>query len=110
MLHIIDTNDDKKFWNVLGMEIMERRQSFKMIDTCLEDSCILSEVVRCLHISFLCLQQHPKDRPNMSYVVMMLHSENSLPEPKEPGFFVGKKSSLLGVNQSSSNNVLASRF
>ena len=75
-----------------------------MIDTCLQDSCILLEVVRCLHISFLCLQQHPEDRPNMSYVVTMLHSENSLPEPKEPGFFVGKKSSLLGVNQSSSTN------
>uniref|UniRef100_A0A2N9HE29 non-specific serine/threonine protein kinase n=1 Tax=Fagus sylvatica TaxID=28930 RepID=A0A2N9HE29_FAGSY len=62
------------------------------------------KAVRCLHISFLCLQQHPEDRPNMSYVVTMLHSENSLPEPKEPGFFVGKKSSLLGVNQSSSTN------
>jgi hypothetical protein len=40
----------------------------------------------------------------MSYVVMMLHSENSLLEPKEPGFFVGKKLSILGENQSSSTN------
>jgi hypothetical protein len=40
----------------------------------------------------------------MSYVVMMLPSENSLPEPKEPSFFVGKKLSILGENQSSSTN------
>uniref|UniRef100_A0A2N9FE92 non-specific serine/threonine protein kinase n=1 Tax=Fagus sylvatica TaxID=28930 RepID=A0A2N9FE92_FAGSY len=92
--------------NLVGhaWKLWKEGRPLELIDTCLEDSCILSEVVRCLHISFLCLQQHPEDRPNMSYVVMMLHSENSLPEPKEPGFFVGKKSSLLGKNQSSSTN------
>ncbi|GMY31652.1 G-type lectin S-receptor-like serine/threonine-protein kinase At4g27290 isoform X1 [Fagus crenata] len=92
--------------NLVGhaWKLWKEGRPLELIDTCLEDSCILSEVVRCLHISFLCLQQHPEDRPNMSYVVMMLHSENSLPEPKEPGFFAGKKSSLLGENQSSSTN------
>uniref|UniRef100_A0A2N9IZ71 non-specific serine/threonine protein kinase n=1 Tax=Fagus sylvatica TaxID=28930 RepID=A0A2N9IZ71_FAGSY len=92
--------------NLVGhaWKLWKEGRPLELIDTCLDDSCILSEAVRCLHISFLCLQQHPEDRPNMSYVVTMLHSENSLPEPKEPGFFVGKKSSLLGKNQSSSTN------
>ena len=76
----------------------------ELIDTCLEDTCIQSEIVRCLHISFLCLQQQPEDWPNMSYVVMMLQSESSLPEPKEPGFIAGKKSSLSSKNESSSTN------
>ena len=40
----------------------------------------------------------------MSFVVMMLHGESSLPEPKEPGFHVGKKSPSLSKNQSSSTN------
>ena len=53
----------------------------------------MSKLERCLHISFLCLQQHHEDRPNMSFVVMMLHSESSLLEPKEPCFYVGKTSS-----------------
>ena len=86
------------------MEIMERRQAFSLIDTCLEDSCILLEIVRCLHISFLCLQQHPEDRPNMSSVVMMLRGESSLLEPKEPTYFVGKKLPSSRKNQSSSTN------
>lgn len=53
------------------------------------DSCNLSEVLRCIHISFLCLQQHPQERPNMSSVMMMLGSEIGLPQPKQPVLFVG---------------------
>uniref|UniRef100_A0A7N2MC39 Protein kinase domain-containing protein n=1 Tax=Quercus lobata TaxID=97700 RepID=A0A7N2MC39_QUELO len=79
-------------------------RTLELIDTLLKDSCILSELERCLHISFLCLQQHHEDRPNMSFVVMMLHSEGSLQEPKEPGFYVGKKSPSSSKNQSSSTN------
>jgi hypothetical protein len=33
------------------------------------------------------VQQRPEDKPNMSYVVQMLSSENLLPKPKQPGFF-----------------------
>ena len=40
----------------------------------------------------------------MSYVVMMLHGESSLPEPKELGFFVGKESTSSSKGQSSSTN------
>ncbi|GLT51477.1 hypothetical protein SLA2020_248840 [Shorea laevis] len=48
----------------------------------------LSEVIRCIHISLLCLQQDPEDRPPMSSVVMMLGSEIKLPQPKQPGFLL----------------------
>ncbi|GLT57857.1 hypothetical protein SLA2020_307990 [Shorea laevis] len=48
----------------------------------------LSEVIRCIHISLLCLQQNPEDRPPMSSVVMMLGSEIKLPQPKQPGFLL----------------------
>uniref|UniRef100_A0A2N9J6S6 S-locus receptor kinase C-terminal domain-containing protein n=1 Tax=Fagus sylvatica TaxID=28930 RepID=A0A2N9J6S6_FAGSY len=85
-------------------KLWKEGKPLELIDTCLEDTCIQSEIVRCLHISFLCLQQQPEDRPNMSYVVMMLQSESSLPETKEPGFIAGKKSSLSSKNQSSSTN------
>ncbi|KAM3696566.1 hypothetical protein ACJW31_06G049100 [Castanea mollissima] len=76
----------------------------ELLDSCLEDCCIILEFVRCLRISFLCLQQHHEDRPNMSSVVMMLHSESSLPEPKEPACFIGKRLSLSSKNQSPSTN------
>ena len=78
----------------------------ELIDTCLEESCTLLEIFRCIHVSLLCVQQHPEDRPNMSSVVMMLGSEGLLPEPKEPGFLIGKDS--LDATSSSSKQQLSS--
>ncbi|KAK1391214.1 putative serine/threonine/dual specificity protein kinase, catalytic domain-containing protein [Heracleum sosnowskyi] len=46
-----------------------------------------SEILRSVHIGLLCVQQDPEERPNMSYVVMMLGSDIILPQPKHPGFF-----------------------
>ncbi|XP_050247242.1 G-type lectin S-receptor-like serine/threonine-protein kinase At4g27290 isoform X2 [Quercus robur] len=92
--------------NLVGhaWKLWKEGKSLELIDTCLNDSCILLEIVRCLRISFLSLQQSPEDRPNMSSVVMMLHGESSLPEPGEPASFVGKRSSSSSKNQSSSTN------
>lgn len=61
-----------------------------LIDPCLDGSCILSEVLRCIHLSFLCLQHHPENRPSMASVVVMLGSEGPLPPPKQPGFLIDK--------------------
>ncbi|MCL7046165.1 hypothetical protein MKW94_016119 [Papaver nudicaule] len=53
------------------------------------NSASCQEVLRCIQVGLLCVQKHPEDRPSMSAVVFMLSSENSsLPEPKQPGFFV----------------------
>ncbi|XP_075653984.1 G-type lectin S-receptor-like serine/threonine-protein kinase At4g27290 [Castanea sativa] len=92
--------------NLVGhaWKLWEEGRPLELIDTGLKGSVIHSEILRCLHISFLCLQQHHNDRPNMSCVVMMLHGESSLPEPKELGFFVGKKSTSSSKNESSSTN------
>ncbi|KAK7244444.1 hypothetical protein RIF29_39266 [Crotalaria pallida] len=63
----------------------------ELIDPCMEeDSRVLSEALRCIHIGLLCVQQHPEDRPNMSSVVVMLSSDSALPQPKEPGFLIEK--------------------
>ena len=66
--------------------------SKELIDDCLRDSCILSETLRCIQIGLLCLQHHPDDRPNIASVVVMLSSEITLPQPKEPGFLIDKVS------------------
>nr|POE92705.1 receptor-like serine/threonine-protein kinase sd1-8 [Quercus suber] len=64
----------------------------ELIDECLRQSSTLSEVLRCIHISLLCVQQRPEDRPSMSSVIVMLGSESALPQPKQPGFFLEKDS------------------
>ncbi|KAM3714655.1 hypothetical protein ACJW31_01G350200 [Castanea mollissima] len=69
----------------------------------LGNSCILSEVLRCIHVGLLCVQQKPEDRPNISSVVLMLSNDNSLPNPRQPGFFTEK--ALLGEDYSSRNEI-----
>ncbi|XP_057959753.1 G-type lectin S-receptor-like serine/threonine-protein kinase SD1-1 isoform X2 [Malania oleifera] len=61
----------------------------ELIDASLWNSCNLFEVLRTIHLGLLCVQKHPKDRPSMSSVVVILGGEGELPPPKEPGFFDG---------------------
>ena len=76
----------------------------EIVDASIRDSINLSEVIRSIHVGLLCVQRSPEDRPSMSYVLMMLSSEWTLPQPKKPGFFTERD--LVGDNSSSSNNKL----
>ncbi|OMO96181.1 Cysteine-rich receptor-like protein kinase, partial [Corchorus olitorius] len=45
------------------------------------------EILRCIHVGLLCVQELAKDRPTISTVVSMLNSEiMDLPTPKQPAF------------------------
>ncbi|KEH30778.1 putative protein kinase RLK-Pelle-DLSV family [Medicago truncatula] len=58
-----------------------------LTDSNIDETYVVSEVLRCMHISLLCVQQNPEDRPTMASVILMLgSSEKELGEPKEPGF------------------------
>ncbi|XP_026408279.1 cysteine-rich receptor-like protein kinase 10 [Papaver somniferum] len=65
------------------------------------------ELLRCLHIGLLCVQEDAADRPTMSYVLVMLGSDKSidLPQPTHPAFSVGRFASGLMGQSSSSNNL-----
>ncbi|XP_059664035.1 receptor-like serine/threonine-protein kinase SD1-6 [Cornus florida] len=68
-------------------------RALELVDSCLENSYIESQVLRCIQVGLLCVQKLPKDRPTMSSVVFMLGNEGvALPEPKQPGFFVERSS------------------
>lgn len=75
----------------------------------IKESCVVSEVLRCIHVSLLCVQQYPEDRPTMTYVIQMLGSDMELVEPKAPGFCQRKVSSheeSPNQNEISSNHEL----
>ncbi|KAL2327889.1 hypothetical protein Fmac_021316 [Flemingia macrophylla] len=61
-------------------------KALELIDPNMKESCVISEVLRCLHISLLCVQQYPEDRPIMTSIILMLESHMKLVEPKEHGF------------------------
>ncbi|KAL5548150.1 hypothetical protein UlMin_003381 [Ulmus minor] len=72
-----------------------------LIDESLVGPYSNSEVLRCIHVSLLCVQQHLENRPTMSSVVFMLGSQTALAQPDHPGFFIAKRP--VEVNDSSSN-------
>jgi len=58
-----------------------------MIDQAILGSCSVPQVVRCIQVGLLCVQDRANDRPDMHSVVLMLGSENAtLPLPKAPLF------------------------
>ncbi|XP_062109071.1 G-type lectin S-receptor-like serine/threonine-protein kinase At4g27290 isoform X2 [Humulus lupulus] len=87
--------------------LMKEGNAVEFIDKCLKDSYdSMKEILRCIHIGLLCVQQSPIDRPNMSSVVMMLcGGESVLPQPKPPGYFAHTD---LWENHSSSSKLLPS--
>ncbi|KAI9070825.1 hypothetical protein K1719_047217 [Acacia pycnantha] len=94
--------------NLIGhvWRLWKESMPLKLIDACMEDSFIVSEALRCIHISLLCVQQHPDDRPNMASVVMMLSSESDLSQPKEPAFLLER--SPRGQESSQNSHISSS--
>ncbi|XP_024635847.1 G-type lectin S-receptor-like serine/threonine-protein kinase At4g27290 isoform X3 [Medicago truncatula] len=80
--------------NLVGhaWRLWKEGNSEELIDDCLRDSYIPSEALRCIQVGLLCLQLHPNDRPNMTYVLAMLTNESVLAQPKEPGFIMQRVS------------------
>lgn len=66
-----------------------------------------SEIMRCIHVGLLCVQDRPADRPHMSEVILMLNSPDALlPPPKQPGYFInsiGAHMEVPGYVESSSS-------
>ncbi|KAJ9566251.1 hypothetical protein OSB04_002217 [Centaurea solstitialis] len=80
--------------NLLGHTWMlwKEGKALKLVDESLRAKFLEEEALRCIQIGLLCVQEHKEDRPCMSKVLWMLNSEIAqLPQPKYPGFFIGKR-------------------
>ncbi|XP_019084421.1 PREDICTED: putative receptor-like protein kinase At4g00960 [Camelina sativa] len=48
------------------------------------------EIMKCIHIGLLCVQENPESRPTMPSVVAMLNANSfTLPRPLQPAFYSG---------------------
>ncbi|KAG6641599.1 hypothetical protein CIPAW_09G085600 [Carya illinoinensis] len=72
-----------KLWNE-GREM-------EFVDPLLMESCMITQILKCMHIGLLCVQEEPTDRPTISKVVVLLWKESiPLPNPKQPALSVGR--------------------
>ncbi|XP_078436650.1 receptor-like serine/threonine-protein kinase SD1-8 [Wolffia australiana] len=59
----------------------------ELLDQCAPDKCPIAEVLRCIHVAMLCVQEQAEDRPTMASIAMMLSTETfPLPKPRRLGF------------------------
>ncbi|KAL7212890.1 hypothetical protein ACSBR2_015562 [Camellia fascicularis] len=80
----------EKYLNLLGYawKLCSESRASDLVDEVVIDSCSWSEVMRCIHIGLLCVQDHAADRPAMSSVVLMISNEIDLPHPQPPKFTI----------------------
>ncbi|KAK7380206.1 hypothetical protein VNO78_32704 [Psophocarpus tetragonolobus] len=63
------------------------------------------EVIKCIQIGLLCVQQNPNDRPTMVEVVLYLSNNHliEMPNPQEPAFFLRDRKDPKSFGQESSS-------
>ena len=73
-------------WN-----LWKEGKGLELVDPFVGDSYSASEVLRCVQVGLLCVQERAEDRPSLGSVVLMLSSETAtMPQPKNPGFCLGR--------------------
>ncbi|XP_034212737.1 G-type lectin S-receptor-like serine/threonine-protein kinase CES101 [Prunus dulcis] len=95
-------NDDRAL-NLVGYawELWKQGSGLELMDQMVGDSsCIEDQLLRCIHVGLLCVEEDAADRPTMSDVISMLTNENPpLALPTKPAFFVGRKLVEAGIGE-----------
>ncbi|KAM2176640.1 hypothetical protein ACFX1Q_035914 [Malus domestica] len=106
-------NDDGLL-NLVGYawELWKKNAALELKDPTLGDSCNGNQLLRCIHISLLCVEENAADRPTMSDVISMLTNESmELPKPKKPAYYTQGNVDFNGIRetgeQAGSINVLS---
>ncbi|KAM0832253.1 hypothetical protein ACQ4PT_065016 [Festuca glaucescens] len=90
-------------WNMWKEEKTE-----ELPDSCIMDTCSPGEVLLCVHVALLCVQENPDDRPPMSSVVFVLENgSTTLPAPKRPAYFARQSAEMEQIRngiQTSANS------
>lgn len=78
--------------------------ALELLDPTIGDQFPRYEVLKCIQIGLMCVQDGPADRPSMSEVIMMLSSYTiSSPAPARPAFYVPMEKEEPGSAKGYSN-------
>ncbi|XP_071904876.1 uncharacterized protein [Coffea arabica] len=85
--------------------LWQENKAMDLVDKKLLESCNGTEVVKCINIGLLCVQDDPSDRPTMSNVLTMLSSETTtLPSPNQPTFLARRRTSSTSLSSKAETN------
>ncbi|CAA2975530.1 G-type lectin S-receptor-like serine threonine-kinase At4g03230 [Olea europaea subsp. europaea] len=97
--------------NLLGYvwRLWSENKALDIVDPILLESCKKSEVIKCINVGLLCVEEDPSNRPTMLNVVFMLSGEIAvLPIPNQPAFVMRKRSSSNQPGLFSNNGLTVS--
>ncbi|XP_050106253.1 G-type lectin S-receptor-like serine/threonine-protein kinase CES101 isoform X4 [Malus sylvestris] len=122
MLEIVSGRRNNSFYNadrllnIVGYawELWKEGTVLELMDPTLGDSCVKDQLLRCVHVGLLCVEENASDRPTMPDVVSMLTNQSTpLPLPAKPAFFTernvveaslsGKKPEIFSANEISNS-------
>lgn len=84
------TEDDQYLLNYAWMH-WRRGSVLKMVDSSFKRTCSSDQVMRCVHVALLCVQESVTVRPVMRTVIQMLSSDSlNLPSPTQPAWGVNE--------------------
>jgi serine/threonine protein kinase len=67
----------------------KNQTTLELLDPQMEGSLCQNDIIRCIHIALLCVQEDPNDRPTMAKVVSFLNNPSvDLPLLTEQSFFM----------------------
>lgn len=85
---LLRTNKQLIF-NVQAWKLWRDGKPLEFVDPIIKDSCSSNEVLRCMLLGLLCVQDDMDDRPTMATALLMLDTHSVTPPmPKEPAYFV----------------------
>ncbi|PKI73771.1 hypothetical protein CRG98_005842 [Punica granatum] len=100
---------DNSSCNLIGRvwELWKEGSCLDIVDPLMGNMYPDDEVLRCIQIGLLCVQEFAMDRPTMSAVVFMLENNVRLPSPKQPAFAFTRIPGRAGTSSSNerSNSV-----
>lgn len=94
LLEIISGRKNNSYYlenavNLIGhaWDLWKQDKALTLVDSSLGDSFDEHEILLCIHVGILCVQESAADRPTMTDVAFMLSNrETKLPSPNQPAF------------------------
>ncbi|KAL4598183.1 hypothetical protein ACB092_11G041600 [Castanea dentata] len=112
MLEIVSGRRSNSFYhsnealNLVGYVwgLWQADKGLDLVDPTISDSCVNNQVLRCIQVSLLCVEDGAIDRPTMSDMLSMLTNESTkLPLPKKPAFSIARKQIEANIPNKESN-------
>lgn len=84
---LINTYRSNSFFFLQTWSLWKDGKVMELVNQSIDHSLPVAEILRCIKIALLCVQDRPGDRPTMYLVLKMLDNDNALEiEPTQPGF------------------------